>query len=163
MHCGIALLAKRRLKFAILLHPTAFFGILSEYSCDGAFECRLIAVRNRPELPDDHRLFEGGKDRLDGRWLDQSGGLPLADPDLSERRAWAQLAGDGHDHDIGLGAVIGFAADNHCRPFFGSRLICKRKRHQHDIAELIAHCRRRRPGCPRWRQRPVRWRRLRRA
>jgi hypothetical protein len=43
-----------------------FFTTLREYAGDGVPERCLIAARNGAELPNDHGLLKGRKNRLDG-------------------------------------------------------------------------------------------------
>jgi hypothetical protein len=55
------------------------------------------------ELADDEALFEGGDDRLDGGGLEQSGALPVAQPDLAEGGRWAELGHFGGHFGDGVG------------------------------------------------------------
>ena len=63
---------------------------LSEGVGDSLAEGGLVAGAERAELTDDERLLEGGEDWLDGGGLDEAGGLPLAEPDLSWSRTRAE-------------------------------------------------------------------------
>ncbi len=67
-------------------------------------------------LADDEVLLQRDEDRLDGGGLEQPGRLPVAKPNFAECRAGAELAGDRHQHDIRLGAVLGERADDNGAP-----------------------------------------------
>ncbi len=51
---------------------------------DGGPKGGLVFSVQGAELADDETLFEGGDDRLDGGGLEQSGALPVAQPDFAE-------------------------------------------------------------------------------
>lgn len=85
---------------------------LSEGLGDSVAEGGLVAGAECAEVAENERLLEGGEDRLDGGGLDEAGGLPLAEPDLSWSRTRAELAGDRHHHHFGSGGVVGSVADD---------------------------------------------------
>ncbi len=84
---------------------------LPQNLADGIFESGLVGGGEGAELADDEGLFQRGEDRLDGGGFEQPGRLPVPQPDFAECWAGAELAGDRHQHDIRLGAVVGERAD----------------------------------------------------
>jgi len=56
--------------------------ILPEGLGDAFPECLLVRRAEASQTSDDERLLKGGEDGLDGGRLQQSGRLPLANPDL---------------------------------------------------------------------------------
>ncbi len=85
---------------------------LTDNLTDGIFESGLVGGGEGAELADDEVLLQRGEDRLDGGGFEQAGRLPVPQPDFAEGGAGAELAGDGHQHDIRLGTVIGEGADD---------------------------------------------------
>jgi hypothetical protein len=62
----------------------------------------LIGGLEQAGLADDKALFQGGENRLDDRWLQQAGLLPLAHPNLGQRGHRPDLAGNRHHHRSGF-------------------------------------------------------------
>lgn len=82
----------------------------------------------QPEPAVDQSLLDSREYRLDGGRLEQSGSLPLCDPDFTEGNGGAKLAGDGHQHPIRLGEIVGAAADDNGGPVPRRGLVGKGER-----------------------------------
>ena len=65
---------------------------LPQNLADGIFESGLVGGGEGAELADDEGLLQRGEDRLDDGGFEQPGRLPIAEPDLAQRRAGAELA-----------------------------------------------------------------------
>jgi hypothetical protein len=112
---------------------------LSKERHDRLTQALLIFGGEPAELLDDERLLEGGEHGLDRGGPDELCGLPVHDDELAEGAGAAQLAGDGHQDQIAVGAVIGGARDDDPGALLGGGLIGERKWHEHDVAELKTH------------------------
>src|SRR5260370_26013963 len=126
---------------------------LAQYGSDCLTERRLIGGVQNTELLEDEILFEGSENRLNGRWLQQIGCLPLAYPNFAQAGGRMHLAGDRHNDCIRLGEVIRATADNDCWPLLKGCLVRERKPDEDHVPELIRHRKRRLPGCSRSTQR----------
>ena len=112
---------------------------LRDSVADRSLKSCLVDGGEFAELANDQTLLKRGKDRLDSGRLEKPSSPPLFDPDFSRSAVRPELTGDGHHDDVWFGQVIGDIADDHSKTLFGCRLIGKRKRHQHDIAEFECH------------------------
>jgi hypothetical protein len=59
--------------------------------------------------------------------------------EFTEGAGAAELARDRHQNQIATCVVIGGARDDDAGSLLGDGLVGERKRHQHDVAELITH------------------------
>lgn len=92
--------------------PPAGGAASAEDLAEGGSKSGLVFGDEGAELSDDETLFESGDDRLDGRGLEQAGALPVAQPDLAPGGRGAQLAGDGHQHQVGPFEAVGAAGND---------------------------------------------------
>ena len=96
---------------------------LPKYLGDRLSGRNLILRLKRTELADHQALLDSREYRFDDRGFQQPSPLPLVESHLTRGRRRAKLAGNRHNHQIGLGVIIGLAADHDRRALLGGGLI----------------------------------------
>lgn len=91
------------------------------------------------ELADDQAGLDGGEQGLDDGRPEQAGGLPVHDCDLADGGCGADLAGDGHQDEVGPLALIRLGADDDGWALLGGGLIREGERNDDDVSEAVGH------------------------
>lgn len=79
------------------------------------------------EPANDQMRLDGGDGRFDDRWFQQSGRSPFYDSRLTDSGPGPNLAGDGHENDVGPFAFVCLGVDDDSWAPLGRRLIRERK------------------------------------
>jgi len=115
------------------------FAMLPENGGKGFVKRSPIVGSEDAESANDQIRLDGGDDRFDDRWFQQSGRPPFDDSRLTDSGRGPNLARDGHENDVRPFAVVCLGADDDGRAPLGRRLIRERKRNHDHITKGEPH------------------------
>ena len=98
-------------------------------------QCGRVGGRECAEGPGDEALLDGGEDGLENAGLDEPGTAPVSKQCFALNQGLVDLAGDGHDHEIGSLGVVAIAGDDDGWALLGAGLVGEGKGHEEHIAE----------------------------
>jgi hypothetical protein len=111
----------------------------AEDVCEYLSEPGLVIGVKGAEVADDQAGLNGGEQGLDDGRLEQASGLPAHDGDLANGGRGSDLAGDGHQDQVGALALVSLGADDDRGALLGGDLIREGKRNDDDVSESVGH------------------------
>lgn len=100
---------------------------LPEHSPKSLAKRGLIRCGESAQFLEDEGWVDGGEDRFEDGWLEQSRPLPILYLHLTQGEKRGLPTGDRHNQEIGASLMVGRAADHDGRTAFDGGLIRKRK------------------------------------